>query len=929
MAVLWRSRYALSCALTAIVAAVWIWLIATGYGGPVTAQAVSNVGLASAALAAALGCAWAALRNPGRLGRVWGFLGLSSLSWGTGQVIWTWYESALGRDVPFPSFADIGYLGAVPFAAAALLSLPTAPQTMAGRIRTVIDGLMIACSMLLTSWVLVLGPLFHTGGDGLLSQSISLAYPIGDVVVVTIVLYVFLRARHMNGVAPLPLGLVGCGLVAIAVADSGFTYLTATEAYASGNLIDIGWFLGYTLILLAAIKPAQPAIDEEADQIQARPLGMFLPYVAVGVAMAVSSVDLFQTGGTESFVAWTRTLIVVLLVARQCLTVLENLSLTRHLEARVEDRTAELRASEQRFEALVQHSSDVVTIVDVHGTVLYQSESVHRVFGYQPDWMMERPLTDLLDAPSAASLLEALKQASSEPYALRVLELSVRHRDGHRCHAEMTITNLLENPSVGGLVLNTRDISERKALEDQLVHEAFHDSLTTLANRALFKDRVEHALRRRTRTDGAIGVLFLDLDGFKEVNDSLGHGCGDQLLVQVGERLRLSVRPGDTVARLGGDEFGVLIEDGGPVRVGEVADRMTGALREPFIVDGQEIHVRGSIGIATDESAVDDADQLLRNADLAMYRAKAAGEGGFERYDPDMHADLIERLQLGSDLRRALEADELRLHFQPTLALSSGAITGVEALIRWEHPSRGLVSPTQFIPLAEDRGLIHEIGGWVLKTACHQAVAWQARHPAHADLSVSVNISGRQLKHADLVGAVADALQESGLSAANLVLEITESVLMEHTEENLLLLRRLRAMGVRLAIDDFGTGYSSLSYLHRFPVDMLKIDRSFVDRLGGSADDAELVRTIVRLGQSLGMTTVAEGIEDHAQFLALKRIGCQLGQGFHFSKPVPADEIDRLLSEGEPESETIANVKQLPRVTRPVKTAGRRSARSA
>ena len=266
------------------------------------------------------------------------------------------------------------------------------------------------------------------------------------------------------------------------------------------------------------------------------------------------------------------------MMVRQILTLLENFSLTRHLEARVDERTHELRASEQRFEALVQHSSDVVTIVDVDASVLYQSESVHRVLGYTPDEVVERPLTELLDDDSAARLLETLEQVSAEPYSMRVLELSVHHRDGHRCQVEMTITNLLENPSVRGLVLNTRDISEQKALEDQLVHEAFHDSLTTLANRALFKDRVQHALRRRTRHEATIGVLFLDLDGFKEVNDSLGHASGDQLLAFVAERLSLCVRADDTVARLGGDEFAVLIEDGGSVRIGEVAERMTSVL---------------------------------------------------------------------------------------------------------------------------------------------------------------------------------------------------------------------------------------------------------------------------------------------------------------------------------------------------------------
>ena len=899
----------LACIPVAVLSFLWIAAIVTGYGGPTTAQAVSNVGLAAVALAAAVSCFLAARRNHGRLRHVWLLLGLSAGCWGSGQVIWSWYESVLGREVPFPSFADVGYLGAVPFAAAALFALPSGTRSLAGRVRILIDGLMIAGSLFLISWVLVLGTVFEAGGDSLLSQAISLAYPVGDIVVVTIVLYVWLRARQVGGPIPLPLGLVGAGLVAIAFADSGFVYLTATGSYASGNYIDIGWFLGYVLIMLAALKPGSAAATEQAEEV-GRPLGLLVPYVAVGAAMAVTSVELFLEGTTEAIVAWTRTFIVVLMIVRQLLTILENLSLTRHLEARVDERTAELRASEQRFEALVQHSSDVVTVVDVHGNVTYQTESVQRVFGYTPESLLGQPLTNLLDGAHGALLLETLSQAASEPYAMRVLELPVRHRDGHVCQAEMTITNLLDNPSVGGLVLNTRDTSERKTLEDQLVHEAFHDSLTSLANRALFTDRVEHALKRRSRESGGVAVLFLDLDGFKEVNDSLGHASGDILLTQVADRLRACVWAGDTVARVGGDEFAVLLE-GREEKAELVAARITETLREPFVVEGQELHVRASVGIAVRDPDVEGAGQLLRNADLAMYRAKATGEGSFERYDPDMHADVVERLQLGADLRRALEADELTLHYQPAFSLASGRIMGVEALIRWHHAGRGAVPPSQFIPLAENSGLVRQIGKWVLKEACHQAVAWQERHGADPRLYVSVNISGRQLKHSELIDDVADALSASGLPANCLVLEITESVLMEHTEENLAVLGSLREMGVRLAIDDFGTGYSSLSYLHRFPVDMLKIDRSFVDHLRGASEDTELVRTIVRLGQSLRMMTVGEGVEDHAQFLTLKRIGCDVAQGFYFSKPVAAELIDDMLGETERYSAPPSNVTAL------------------
>jgi diguanylate cyclase (GGDEF)-like protein len=448
-------------------------------------------------------------------------------------------------------------------------------------------------------------------------------------------------------------------------------------------------------------------------------------------------------------------------------------------------------------------------------------------------------------------------------------------------------------------VLNTRDISERRQLEDQLSHQAFHDNLTSLANRALFKDRVEHALRRSWRQTPSVTVLFLDLDGFKEVNDSLGHAAGDRLLIQVAERLHSCVRPSDTVARFGGDEFAVLIEDASDdAELDTVAERILAELRQPFVVNGRELHVRGSMGIAHMDPDVDGVDQLLRNADLAMYRAKAAGQGGYERYDPGMHTQLVDRMQLESDLRRALDVGGLFLHYQPTIELASGQIMGAEALCRWKHPIRGLVPPTEFIPLAETSGLIQRLGAWVLREACRQAAVWQQADP-HRDrpLTLSVNLSGKQLQHTEVVEDVVEALRESGLPPESLVLEMTESVLLDDSETVLAILRQLKQLGIRLAIDDFGTGYSSLSYLHRFPVDILKIDRSFVERLSHASDNAELARTVVRLGQSLQLQTVAEGVEDSAQFLALRRMGCDIGQGYYFGRPMEGEAMERLLGE--------------------------------
>ncbi|MGH3101655.1 MAG: PAS domain S-box protein, partial [Thermoleophilia bacterium] len=366
-------------------------------------------------------------------------------------------------------------------------------------------------------------PLFRAGGDGFVSEAISLAYPIGDVVVGTIVLVMVARTRtrRRSGTRGIPLSLLGGGLVAWAVSDSGFVYLTATESYSSGALIDAGWFLGYLLVLLAARKPEEEEVDEDETETGIDRFGLFLPYIAVVGALAVSTVAQLQQGLLGLFVSWIRSFIILALIGRQVLSLLENMQLARHLEARVAERTTELRASEQRFQALVQHSSEVVILVDADSKVDYVSESMTRVFGYSEAHLLGRPLTAILDGEARTRLVEALANVAQRPYGVLELELAFKHLGGKSCTAQVTITNLLDNPSVGGLVLNTRDISERRQLEDQLSHQAFHDSLTALANRALFKDRVDHALLRTKRQTPSVAVLFLDLDGFKEVNDSL------------------------------------------------------------------------------------------------------------------------------------------------------------------------------------------------------------------------------------------------------------------------------------------------------------------------------------------------------------------------------------------------------------------------
>ena len=444
-------------------------------------------------------------------------------------------------------------------------------------------------------------------------------------------------------------------------------------------------------------------------------------------------------------------------------------------------------------------------------------------------------------------------------------------------------SNLMDDPAAAGLALNFRDVSERKALEEQLRQLAFHDALTLLANRSLFRNRVEHALALAQRAQRQVAVIFLDLDDFKNVNDSLGHDAGDRLLQTAAQRLIKCTRSADTVARLGGDEFAILLEGiNDPMDVERIAATITESFKDAFALDGGDAYVAASIGVAFSQPD-DDTEQLLRNADIAMYNAKTAGKGRFVIFQPRMQELLSERLRMEEDIDRALEQDEFFIEFQPIIDLKTRELLGVEALLRWQHPEQGLILPGCFIPIAEDSGQIIEIGRWVMVEACRRVRAWRDSIAGGHELRVAVNISGRHLQHADLVADVRHALQVSGFEAGNLVIELTESTIMHNTEVNLAKLRELKALGVRLAIDDFGTGYSSLSYLHRFPIDILKIDRSFVSRLTEAGDGPELARAVVMLGDTLGLETVAEGIEQEDQVAELLELGCVAGQGFLFA----------------------------------------------
>jgi diguanylate cyclase (GGDEF)-like protein/PAS domain S-box-containing protein len=553
------------------------------------------------------------------------------------------------------------------------------------------------------------------------------------------------------------------------------------------------------------------------------------------------------------------------------------------------------RRSEARFRSLVAHSSDLITVLDAHGVVTYQSPSIEKVLGYPADEVEGSRFDALVvesDRPLLAQLISAEGARANDAHTI---ECSVRHRDGTILRFEVQHTDLLEDEHVHGIVLNSRDVSERKAFEEQLAHQAFHDPVTKLANRALFSDRVEHALMRSQRGIPDIAVMFIDLDDFKTINDSLGHAAGDEVLQEVGRRLKIAVRPTDTVARFGGDEFAVLI-DGvqGSEDAADAAARILRALDLPVEIDGKHVIPRASVGICLvgEELETPSAADLLRNADVAMYMAKRDSKGSYRVFEPTMHERVVERLELRSDLQHALDLDQLELHYQPLVRLSGGEILGVEALLRWNHPTRGLIAPNQFIPVAEETGLIIPIGRWVLETACREGVRLHGHFRRASPLTISVNLSVRQLQSESIVSDVRRALEVTGLPPAALVLEITESLMLADTEFGLHQLHELKSLGIRLAMDDFGTGYSSLSYLSRFPVDILKMDRSFV----GSTDNAALTSAIIALGASLELDVVAEGIELPEQAASLQERGCEIGQGFLFARPMASQALDEFLA---------------------------------
>jgi len=560
-----------------------------------------------------------------------------------------------------------------------------------------------------------------------------------------------------------------------------------------------------------------------------------------------------------------------------------------------------LRASEDRCAMLLRGASDGVWEWDLGTNEMHFCSRWKAMLGVQeselsscPDEWFNRVHPDDIERVQSeimSHLLGISTQFQSEH--------RVRREDGnYRWMLSRGLAVLDSNRFVYRMTGSLTDVTEQKQAEKLLLHNAFHDALTGLPNRALFMDRLEHCLGEARKGEGyGFGVLFLDLDRFKVVNDSLGHQIGDQLLVATARRLESCLRPGDIVARLGGDEFAVILDRVRHVSdATQAAERIRERLASPFNLSGHEVFISASIGIALNQTASEAPDEILRNADTAMYRAKDQGRGCFELFDKGMHARNAALSQLETGLRKALARDEFRIHYQPIISLENWRINGFEALLRWEHPEHGYISPLKFIPVAEESGLIIPIGQWVLREACQQLRDWQEQFTSEPPLSISVNLSGKQFSQPDLIDCISQILEETGLDAGSLKIEITESAIIENIDAAAMMLKRIKALGVRLSLDDFGTGYSSLSYLHRFPIDTLKIDRSFVSRIN-LPKNAEIVKTILTLASNLGMDVVTEGVETREQVLQLTGLNCEYVQGYLLSKPIDGRAMRDLISE--------------------------------
>ncbi|MCZ4513219.1 EAL domain-containing protein [Streptomyces sp. ActVer] len=892
---------------------------ALGWGSPRLALIMGDFGLSAAAATAAVSCFLCARTRRSRFRPAWLLFALSSAMAAAGNLVWGWYEVVLEAPVPNPSYADLFFLCFAPPAIVGLLVLAKRPVSKAGWVCLGLDAWLIGGSLLTLSWSLALAQAAKAGGPSVPHTALSLAYPLLDIALVSMVLALHFRRSAVNRSAV----NTAIGALALTVmCDALFTSPLMHNDYRSGQLLDAGWFAGSLLLAYAPWVGQQRGHTEEEGHTRvvygyvpgpqqgqaahvplqegghsrypaSRPISSSLaaltPYLAAAVCTLGILYNVLNGRSVDRVVLVTGGTVVLALVVRQGIMLIDNITLTQ-----------ELAQKENHFRSLVQGSSDVIMIAAPNGILRYVSPAAAGVYGRPAEELVGSELASLIHPEDLGCVVHEVRRflaASPGEEPTTRIECRFKFGDDGWLNVESTV-----NRHHGGLIFNSRDVTERVRLQAQLQHNAEHDPLTDLPNRALFTKRVGQALSGRRSSDRGTAVLFIDLDGFKAVNDTIGHQAGDELLVQAARRLQDAVRQSDTASRLGGDEFAALIVgDGGRDRTArerqifELADRLRVTLSQPYTIDGNDVRVAASIGVAFSEPGLG-AGELLRNADLAMYRAKAAGKGRVELYAPQMQQDVVRKAQLATRLRAALHDGEFALLHQPVVSLDTGRITAVAAQARWRSAQGVLFTPAEFLRVAEDSDRTAELGRWMLEEAVEQAAERAATGLA---VPVAVRMTARRLLDRSMpMGSVEALLTRHGLPSGALVIELAETdpkISLDELERRLNALRRL---GVRIALDGFGNGYATITALRRLPVDVLKLDRGLVEGVVESARLHKITSGLLRIANDLGLQTVAAGVDLPEQVIALRSMGCTHGQGNAFSGPLDEYRLRRALAAG-------------------------------
>ncbi|MGK5628775.1 putative bifunctional diguanylate cyclase/phosphodiesterase [Streptomyces sp. URMC 123] len=894
--------------LLAVVCGGYATGAALGWGSPGFALVMGDFGLSAAAFTAAVSCFAYARTRSSALRPAWMLFCASSAMAGVGNAVWGWYEVVLRQPVPNPSIADFCFLLFAPPAIVGLLVLAKRPVTRAGWVCLGLDSWLIGGSLLTISWSLALAHTAHWDGGSVAHAALSLAYPLLDIVLVSMVLALHFRRSSANRSA---INTAIAALALTVLCDALFTSPLLRENYRSGQILDAGWFAGSMLLAYAPWvarrdSPHDWAAERRGRQqpTSSRPiagsLAALTPYLAAAVCTLGILYNVIDGRRIDRVVLFTGCTVVLALVVRQGIMLLDNIALTQ-----------ELAQKENHFRSLVQGSSDVIMIAAPTGVLRYVSPAAAGVYGIEAEELVGSELASLIHPEDLGAVVHEVRRfLAAPPDEEPTTRIECRFRSGRDrsggeewLNVESTV-----NRHHGGLIFNSRDVTERVRLQAQLQHNAEHDPLTDLPNRALFTERVRQALNSRRSSDPGTAVLFIDLDGFKAVNDTIGHQAGDELLVQAARRLQDSVRAGDTAARLGGDEFAALILGDGTrdqttreYRILEIADRLRVTLSQPYRVSGTEAKVAASIGVAFAEPGITPTD-LMRNADLAMYRAKAAGKGRVELYAPQMQAEVVRKAELATRLRAALHEGEFALLHQPVVSLSSGRITAVSAQARWRSAQGILFTPAEFLRVSdngrggEESARTAELGRWLLEEAIEQAAE---RHLAGCATPVTVRLSTRRLMDRSMpTGSVEKLLAKHDLPPGALILELADGdprVCLDQLEGRLSGLRR---MGVRIALDGFGSGYAAIGALRRLPIDVLTLDRGLVDGVVESPRLRKITAGLLRIANDLGLQTVADGVDLPEQAAVLRAMGCTHGQGMAFSAPLDDQRLRRALARG-------------------------------